>query len=374
MVLSNIKNEVIVLNYTGRKGGGAIVAFESAKALIESGQAVVAIVSKQIENIEMWRKLNFKELVEIDTYDSKMSFVINTVLFPFFQKKIIRKIKNKYKVKAVYCPMVSFWTKAINDIFRDVKIITVNHDPIPHSGTSKVVAWLMERPYKSADVVVVHTKKFVEYTSKKYGKTVYFPLPRHCTYRDIKEKKCLLSYDDKKINFLFFGRITEYKGLDILAHAYSNVSKQYGDKVSLNVVGYGDFSKYELLYRDLDNVKIINKWVEDEEVESVFAGENIVLICPYKDATQSGVVLVAYDYGVPVIASNIGGISEQVIDGKTGILVEPNSVDDLVNAMNKLIENHVIISMRDNIKSYLHEISWDKTVRKIIDIIENEEK
>lgn len=52
--------------------------------------------------------------------------------------------------------------------------------------------------------------------------------------------------------------------------------------------------------------------MEDEEVESIFSGENLVAVLPYLDATQSGVVLTAMDYGVPVIATDTGGLSEQI--------------------------------------------------------------
>ena len=73
---------------------------------------------------------------------------------------------------------------------------------------------------------------------------------------------------------MFFGRIAENKGLDILAEAYRKVYDELDNSVSLSVIGNGDFSLYEKLYRHLSNVTIINRWIEDREVESIFLGHN----------------------------------------------------------------------------------------------------
>lgn len=369
-----IKESVIVINYTGRKGGGALDAFETAKALVECGQKVIPIISNQIENLEMWKKIEFEKLIIISTYDSKFSFIKNSILFPFYQKRLIEKEISSYCVSAVYTPMSTFWTVPINNIFKNSSKIVVNHDPIAHSGAPKRVVWLLERPFKKADIVVVHTKKFVDYTKEKYGRTEYIPLGKHNLYRNVLNRKRIIQYDSTKINFVFFGRITEYKGLDILADAYKKIQSEYGDRVTLSIVGNGDFSEYRNKYDGLQNTTIINRWIADEEVESVFLGENLICVCPYKDATQSGVVLVAYDYGVPVIASNTGGIDEQIADGKTGALIEPNDVESLYCAMKKFIINELSIQdLRTNIDTFMKEISWENTARRIIELIAAEE-
>ena len=67
---------------------------------------------------------------------------------------------------------------------------------------------------------------------------------------------------------------------------------------------------------------------KDEEVEEFFSRADFVVV-PYIEASQSGVIPLSYSFGLPVIASKIGGIPEQVIDRETGYLVEPNNVVDL---------------------------------------------
>ena len=246
----------------------------------------------------------------------------------------------------------------------------VNHDPIPHSGQSMFEAARIFNPFKQANIVIVHSKEFVDYAEKKYNHVEYLPLNRHDMYKNISDKKKIVWYDSAKINFFFFGRIEKYKGLDILARAYKKLNDKYKDKTSLTIVGNGDLSDYAAEYDGIKNVTIINRWIRDEEVESVFTGNNLVNVCPYKDATQSGVVLVAYEYGVPVIATDTGGLREQVFDNKTGFLISPNSVDQLVLAMEKYIHNNELIKLQqENIKEYLKSISWESSAKKLVSML-----
>ena len=362
--------ECIIVNFTGRTGAGPLNAIEMAKAFVKIGECVIPIISSGVENITMWHNAGFEKLVIIDTYDSKLSLIINSLKFPFLNNKKIKKSLLGYKVKMIYCPMVTFWTKKINRLIKKTPIIMVNHDPIPHSGQSMFEAARIFNPFKQANIVIVHSKEFVDYAEKKYNHVEYLPLNRHDMYKNISDKKKIVWYDSAKINFFFFGRIEKYKGLDILARAYKKLNDKYKDKTSLTIVGNGDLSDYAAEYDGIKNVTIINRWIRDEEVESVFTGNNLVNVCPYKDATQSGVVLVAYEYGVPVIATDTGGLREQVFDNKTGFLISPNSVDQLVLAMEKYIHNNELIKLQqENIKEYLKSISWESSAKKLVSML-----
>ena len=366
------KNDVIVINYTGRKGGGALDAFEMAKALVENGVNIVPIISSKIENLEMWRTVRFKRLIVIDTYDNYVSFAIKTILFPVCVKpKVLRETKD-LNVKAIYSPMGTFWSDKINKLFPKAKTVMTIHDPIPHSGTNWYTKLAIRAFSSSYDVIVVHSKVFVDEVKKlnKSEQVIYIPLGRHNIYRWATEKKSIIKYDVNKINFVFFGRLEEYKGLDVLAKAWMILDAKYHVNVSLSIVGNGDFSLYRELYQNFTNVEIINRWIDYGEVESVFTGENLVCICPYKDGTQSGVILVALDYGVPVIATDTGGIGEQIIDGKTGYLIETNNVDALVKTMEKFVLDKKLIEiMKTEIQTYIAGISWNKSAKKLMEII-----
>lgn len=356
--------EVIVINYTGRTGGGPIDAFEMAKAMIKNGKNVAAVISDECSNLNEWRKLPLIELIAIPTYSNVRTLLVNTLKFYLSGDKRIRELKNKYKIEYIYCPMVSLWTRMINrKIGRTIKICVVNHDPIPHSGEKTVYLanlFGMQKLYREADTIVVHSRRFVEYVKERYRKetdVLYIPLGRQKYIKEFERRTISGLYDAQKTNFLFFGRIEAYKGIEVLLNAYEIMRKRCSD-VSLTVVGAGDCSRYSLQMERL-HVHVVNRWVGDEEIGDYFRGENLVLVLPYLDATQSGVVLVALEYGIPAICSDVGGLTEQVDDGETGVLVPAGDSEKLSEVMMRIAkEREYRESLTRGIPKMLKRLEW----------------
>lgn len=367
----------VLVNYMGRKGGGSVFAYEMTKSLIGDDLKVCAIVSHDIENKEKWKELNIEKLVFQPTYSNKFNFVINTLKFKLFGLRELKSIFKDDQIDAVYVPMIESWTHMVNSVFKHPqKIITV-HDPKPHSGSNggidRVINHLVDRASMKADDIVILTEKFREYTEKYFKKSPdqVHVIP-HGIFDYYKEYEVLSNesqYDPDRINFLFFGRITKYKGLHVLSKAYEKLSKER-DNVTLTVVGNGDFDEYKEEYSRLENVTIINRWIKDEEVGSFFIGPNIVTVLPYIDATQSGVIPIAMDYESVVIASNTGGLSEQVADKETGYLFEPSNADDLYEKMKYVADNlDELDSVKANAQTYIKSLSWDVLAEQLKAII-----
>ncbi len=368
-------SNTILINYTGRKGAGCLDAYESARGFIDNGQSVIAIVSEYSENLDLWQKLPLKKLVTTNTYSSKCSFFFSTLRFLFIGRHLLKRKFIDEKIDYIYCPMITFWTGFINSLFKNIPKYIVNHDPIPHFGeVGKIAVWFNDRIYDKCDVIVVHSRKFIEFVSKKYGKqTIYIPLGRHNIYQRIFKRKIVVNYDTTKSNFLFFGRISPYKGLEYLYDAYSRLGKEFNN-IHLTIAGNGDFSAYQAMYESLNSVTILNKWIADDEIESLFQCKNLICVLPYIEATQSGVVLVAMDYGIPLIATNTGGLAEQIEDERTGLLVEPKDSDGLYSAMKKMLENRSLyLKISENQKSYIRTLDWQNSMR-IVDNLYNSNK
>lgn len=362
--------ETVLVNYTGRRGGGPIDAYEMAKALIKKGVPVAALISRQTENLEAWKHLGLERLIVIDTYETVFEYVIKTLLFPLNQKKKIKQSLNGLLIRDVYCPMISMWNPLIHPVFKNARKSLVIHDPNLHPG-EKLAYWGLKRKYGQYDVLFVHSRKYVRPVSKMYGKPVYyFPLGRHNYYRECADKKTIVTYDPNKINFLFFGRISRYKRLDLLAKAYRVLREKTDINAALTIAGNGDFTPYQKMYSQLPDVTVINRWIADEEVESVFMGENIICVCPYEEATQSGVILVAMDYGAVVIASDSGGLDEQITDGKTGLLFREGSFKDLVRVMYRAaVDQKLRTVLARNAKKAVRECTWDRSASKLIEAL-----
>jgi len=137
---------------------------------------------------------------------------------------------------------------------------------------------------------------------------------------------------------LFFGRITEYKGLEVLLQAFRIAQTRCPD-LRLKIVGEGDMRTYRQLIDSAQNITVTNTWVADPEVPGIFQSADIVMV-PYTSASQSGVIALAASFGRPVIATRVGAIPEQIRDRETGLLVEPGSAEALASAIDLFIENN----------------------------------
>jgi glycosyltransferase involved in cell wall biosynthesis len=141
---------------------------------------------------------------------------------------------------------------------------------------------------------------------------------------------------------LFFGTITKYKGLDILLRAFPKVCQQ--TSAHLIVVGFPsnevNMDAMKQLADDLgiaDSVSWYLDYLPNEQIKPLMEITNIVVL-PYRMVAQSGVLQIAYAYGKPVVATEVGGLPDVIEDGQSGLLVPPENPDALAEAMLRLIE------------------------------------
>ena len=119
---------------------------------------------------------------------------------------------------------------------------------------------------------------------------------------------------------------------------------------------YFDTSEYE----KLDYVEIRNRFIELDELADLIRGA-LFTVCPYTDATQSGVVYSSFALSTPVIATRVGGLPEMIDDGNTGIIVPPKDVPALASAIRLLIDNPDILNKMSNnisVSAKLGKGSW----------------
>jgi len=139
---------------------------------------------------------------------------------------------------------------------------------------------------------------------------------------------------------LFCGYVRKYKGLDILIEAFPKIISAIPKAIFL-IVGefYDDPKEYFELINKLkleEKVKVINQFVPNEDVAKYYQAADVVIL-PYRSATQSGILNVAYGFYKPVIVTEVGGLSEFVDEGKTGFVVKPNSPEAIAEGVNKFL-------------------------------------
>lgn len=134
---------------------------------------------------------------------------------------------------------------------------------------------------------------------------------------------------------LFFGRIWEYKGLEYLIRAEPLITARVPDARIL-IAGKGeDFSRYAQMMRP-GHFLVHNDFIPEELAADYFQRASVVVL-PYIEASQSGVIAMAYSAGKPVVATAVGGLPEMVEDGRTGYLVAPRDVKQLAEAVVRLL-------------------------------------
>lgn len=165
---------------------------------------------------------------------------------------------------------------------------------------------------------------------------------------------------------LFFGQIVEYKGVEYLLDAMKIVHSHYPE-LMLVIAGGGRFYFDVEPYRRLDYVSIINRYISVSELVGMLRACEFA-VCPYKDATQSGVVQTAFTLGVPMVVTDVGALADAVEHGKTGIVVKPCDADQLAEGIITLYsDKKKLLAMRKNImETWMPDMQWEPIAEKYL--------
>ena len=246
--------------------------------------------------------------------------------------------------------------------FRKKTILTV-HDPFPHKGeTNYRKSFLRKLGFILLNnFVILNKKQKTEFiaTYKLNKKNIYESnLSIYNVYKLFLEQN---SDTNPSKNILFFGRVSPYKGIDVLLKAMKNVHHINPD-LKLIVAGNGEYYFDTTEFEKLTYIEFRNRYIPNVELVKLIK-DSLFVVCPYIDATQSGVIMTSYVFCKPVIASNVGGLSEMVIDKVTGYLVEPNNIIELQNSIIELVSNKKLLdTMEKNVYDHFHhgQRGWTK--------------
>lgn len=366
----NAKN--VLVNFVGLRGGGVSYAYEMVNGLAKNGCQIYAIVSSKMEGLEKWRSIRNTHLLIIKGYSSYINFIPNLLFFMIFEWRRIKKVINSAKIDFAYIPMSSYWCPFVYNKTKEYRTFFTMHDVIPH-GNKKSFAWRINNYVaKKADDIIILSDCFREKIISEYKKTTDRVLTLQIGQQNYYFSDSQKTTKDENFYIIFYGRILDYKGLDILLEAFHLLEPKYKN-IKLVIAGSGDLSKYNTLLSSIDesNVILMNRWIKDEEVPEIFNHEKSITVLPYKNATQSGVIPIAMMAKSLVICSNCAGLAEQVADKHTGFIIEPNNSTLLASKLSECLSHWAeMIKVIENAHHYINDLTWDAIAKRIIERVE----
>lgn len=253
----------------------------------------------------------------------------------------------------------------------------VVHDVIQHPyrnmSKRKIFVEFLRRTWikktiKSKTFIVMLSNSSREYFNKLYPKknanVVVMRLGAHVS--EVKPQRPAELGEGIKNYFLFFGRIDKYKGIENLCQAYNDFPEEFRKKNNLVIAGNGILSEEEKKYIDIDNhIHKIIRFIDDSEMVWLFEN-SIAVVLPYIEASQSGVLPIAYHFSKPVIVSNLRGLTENVENNKTGIIY--NTISELTDALNMVSIGKI---STDNVTDYYRcNMNWNNNIRSLLDVLQ----
>lgn len=354
----------------------AYYSVELANALSKEGCDILFVYKDH--NLEIGSNITKKQF--LDRSLNKHIKRIETGFIPTLKnKKVIHNFLYIYREIKQFAPDILHFQETkdpryllLSFLFPRNRIVYTVHDVYPHPGDvySRIRLLVSTFFRKRVKYYICHGDKLKRELSFQVGrKKNIFSLP-HGILNVFKmfsgdEIPQLNFFNEDKVFILLFGRIHKYKGLDYLIKAEKLLSKKCNN-YKIIIAGRGsDLGDKKLKYLKTNkNFVVLNRFIRNEEVGVLFKNSDIIVL-PYIEASQSGVIPLAYQFGKPVVATHVGSLPEVVDDGRTGFLVKPGDEYSLADALATLIKDEKLRKeMGVNAKNKAeNELSWENIAR-----------
>ena len=332
----------VLIWHWGRRGGGPRYSLELARVLSARDDMNIHLsLSRQSEMYADFSGIPGAGRFDVDTYESAVQFGLRSLQLAFLRRRFARYIREQ-KIDVVFCTMDHLWNAFMTGVIRDsgaVYLLTV-HDATRHPGEDQGWRrWLLRRDIDASDAALVLTRSVGASLQANYGypaDRIFFSTLGH--FGDSRFDVSARSLPaDRPPRLLFFGRILHYKGLDLMLEALPILRREF-PKIGLDVFGAGDIRPYQAALAAVDDVRVENRWIEEEEIPGIFAASDLAVLS-YREASQSAIVATAFAFGMPCIATPIPGLCEQVADGVTGVIATGNSPAEYAEAVAKVLRD-----------------------------------
>lgn len=250
------------------------------------------------------------------------------------------------------------------------------HNVLPHNcKRSRFFGFVYRKIYQAPHLLLVHTRRSHQQLMEEFGVTadrLYLTsiglneeMPE--TSLALPEARSRLNLEKKDPAILFFGKIDEYKGVDLLLAAFDQITFP-----GLQLVIAGTFRNLayrEQIYSQMEQmshrtrVHLHERFIPNEEVEVFFKACD-VLCLPYRNIYQSGLVFLGPRFGIPMITTDVGSLREFVGDG-LGVVSRTNDATGLAEALREFLATPELFS-RDVIMERSEKYLWTHVCRELV--------
>lgn len=247
----------------------------------------------------------------------------------------------------------NIWLTALVPFIGTRRLVWTLHDPALHLGDSlrkKIATRVLARSSRKIFVHYQYNFHVAEAQGYDSSKLVVIPHGNYSFYEKYRRPGIL-----PRRMILFWGRIRPYKGVETLI----DCARFLPEDVEIVIAGEGA-NMYGPQAQTDSRIKLLDRFLTEEEIAEL-CQECCVVVTPYVDASQSGIVPVAYAFSKPVVATDVGALSEQVDDGVTGLLVPPKEPKALAQAIMKIMNDPVMAAVMGSAgyKKSHTDMDWD---------------
>ncbi|MBX6747910.1 MAG: glycosyltransferase, partial [Acetobacteraceae bacterium] len=292
----------ILLWYWGRRGAGGQLTLALAEALARRQDVALALsLSRQADLRREMEALGLP-MDAVDTFSGAAGFLLGTARVPLLARRLVRQARD-FRADVVVSVMTHVWTPLVAPALRraGIAFVPMVHDAEPHPGDQlgPFWEWRLGRELDAARCAIALSGAVAAaLRARRPGLPVLrLPLGAHLPSEFLRAAPVRQAGGGPE--FLLFGRLRAYKGLDLLRDAFHLLRLRHPE-ARLRVVGEGDAEGLAPGLASLPGVRVESRWVAEAEIPALIAAAD-ALVLPYREASQSGVVSLAHAMGVPVV-------------------------------------------------------------------------
>lgn len=357
----------VMFLYWGRRGVSRFALELAQAALADEWYDATISVSRQNESFAAFAGLGDR-LLPIDTFASHAGVLTQAWRIPLLRRRLGRQVA-AHRIQAVIELMPHVWSSLVIPAAKvaGARYATIVHDAETHPGDyrSYSIKGLVDRSISQADVVLTLSEAVASrlVASGKVPRSKVFTL-FHPDLDFAGGARHQLPRAGEPIRLAFLGRIMPYKGLPLFVDTIEML-RQDGVAVEAGVFGEGALGESARRLEAM-GAEVVNRWLTEAEIGAILPRYH-ALVLSHVEASQSGVAAIAFGAGLPVIATPVGGLIEQVQDGINGVLAARADAYALAEAVKRLVADpQLYAAMSSHLRATKAERSMDRFVEACV--------